>query len=85
MRMMVQLMTNPDPYGKEIRTVNYNFYKLPYNKRFVVAGTLGLLSEEDSQLPDFRRVRGIMERAMERQIITQFRLAVEAELRSCGI
>lgn len=54
---------------KTLRDINIRFFKLTFSQKSEVAGRLGLLEDEDVNLPDFERFRRVFLRARERGIV----------------
>ena len=54
---------------KTLRDINIRFFKLTFSQKSEVAGRLGLLEDEDVNLPDFERFRRVFVRARERDLV----------------
>lgn len=73
---------SPDLLGsdpmKTLRDINVRFFKLTLSQKSEIAGRLGLLEEEDVNLPDFERFRQVFLRARERGLVQELDQEISA-------
>lgn len=73
---------SPTPRGSDpmntLRDINVRFFKLTLSQKSEIAGRLGLLEEEDVNLPDYERFRQVFLRARERDLVQQLDQEISA-------
>ena len=73
---------NLEPLGSDpmdtLRDINIRFFKLTLSQKSEIAGRLGLLEDEDINLPDFERFRRVFLRARERGLVAELDREVSA-------
>jgi GTPase-associated adaptor domain len=63
---------------KTLRDINVRFFKLTLSQKSEIAGRLGLLEDEDVNLPDYERFRQVFLRARERGLVQELDRAISA-------
>lgn len=73
---------SPNPRGsdpmKTLRDISVSFFKLTLSQKSEIAGRLGLLEEEDVNLPDYERFRRVFLRARERGLVQELGQEISA-------